>query len=150
MRNWINLIEASVPSKLGPTSPTRISIQGAPKGGMSFHEAKSYLDMFPDGVLHHDMFEREAIVGVTEFGNYFFFNDSEWIRKKGIAPLNEWDWKKDIEELVDDESYDILQGWWYEPAQDLIDQTNFPQDLWNDIRGERISFSKNEPPIQLD
>lgn len=144
MRNWINLFEdENLPAKLEPAKPMKMTFQGAIKENMTPYEAKAYLDMFPDGMLHHDIFENAAFVTVTEHGNYVFFDPYQKAK-----PLTTWDWEYDLHELINDESYDILTGWWYEPAQEYVEQLSFlSQEDWDGIRNESIPAVNTTPVV---
>ena len=85
------------------------TLTGPHRDGLTLEQAAKYLQQYPDGALHHDVFERENFVYLTRQGDWRYFDAAA---NKAEA----WDWKTDIEALVKyADSYDMQSGWWYEP-----------------------------------
>lgn len=107
-----------------------MSIVGEHKDNMDIKSAIMYLSQYPDGALHHDIFERENFVFRTRNGEWKFFDSV----KDTSEP---WDWRKDISELEKSagNSYDMRKGWWYEPIDwknELTGDTGWFDDLLNE------------------
>src|SRR5690606_38394992 len=79
------------------------------RDNLTLDQAYKYLQQYPDGALHHDVFEREKFVYLTRQGDWRYFDHT-------ANKVESWDWKTDIEALVKyADSYDMQSGWWYEP-----------------------------------
>lgn len=130
MRNLIDIVETNI-VPYDHDQAFQGDIAGPPRENMNVQEAREYLDMYPDGVLSHDMFDTDSFVAVTKYGSYVFYNAYK-------DRLEFWDWNSDIAELYSyferDQDYNPMVGWWYNSGEEQLGYSEGGIEFWDRIR----------------
>lgn len=130
MRNFINIIENNLPAHRKSTDVDNNAevvqgeLLGPPRDNMSPEEAKAYLETYPAGVIHHDIFENTSYIFLRKDGRFGFWYPLQ--EKWGGKTVTPWDWNTDIADLrADSEGYDMDSGWWYEPIDHFTEEDEY-------------------------
>jgi hypothetical protein len=120
-----------------------MNIQGDDKSGMDWEEAKRYLDLYPNGTVHNDMFDTDSFITLSKDGNYLFYDSV----KDQVEP---WAWSE-LDQMVDmndpqDQKY--MADWWYHDGGQM-DVTNGGHTWWDDLRSGKLTKGSHADPMKL-